>query len=191
MVAIRSWGRCILLLRRELEQIGVNMGRNTNGQFSNKPRGTVRERFESQFVRVPFAGCWIWTGSSKHKFGYGAFKIGNRQSKVEYAHRFAWSLYVGEIPSDAHVCHSCDNPACVNPDHLFIGTAALNVADKVAKGRHLYGAKVPSAKITDEIAAKIKLLQSEPTRVLAAMFGLSRQSVADIIYGRTWKHVQT
>ena len=100
-------------------------------------------------------------------------------------------MYVGEIPSDAHICHSCDNPACVNPDHLFIGTAALNVADKVAKGRHLYGAKVPAAKITDEIAAKIKLLKSEPTRVLAAMFGISRQSVADIIYGRTWKHVQT
>ena len=167
------------------------MGRNTHGQFNNEPRGTVSERFESQFVRVPFAGCWIWTGPSKNKFGYGAFKIGNRQSKVELAHRFAWSLYVGEIPSGAHVCHICDNPACVNPDHLFIGTAASNVADKVAKGRHLYGKKVPAANITDEIAAKIKLLKSEPTSVLASMFGISRQSVADIIFGRTWKHVQT
>lgn len=149
---------------------------------------SVLERFESQFVRVPIGGCWIWTGSNKNQFGHGAFKWGARNTRVEFAHRASWILYKGDIPKDMCVCHSCDNPSCVNPEHLFLGTRADNAADKVAKGRQPRGSKVPGSKITESIALQIKTL-GESTKSMAQTFGISRQSVADIVYGRTWKHV--
>ena len=164
------------------------MRRNANGQFNKNATGTIKERFESQFVRIPIGGCWLWTGPDKNKFWHGAFKLGARETKVTFAHRTAWNLYVGEIPNGMCVCHSCDNPSCVNPDHLFLGSQGDNVMDKVSKGMHLFGSKCPNSKITEPIAAQIKILK-KPTKVMAEMFGISRQSVADIVYGRTWKHV--
>lgn len=150
---------------------------------------TLESRFESQYVRVPFSGCWLWTGAIKNQFGHGAFKLGSRASKVEYSHRQSWVMHKGPIPDGLCVCHSCDVPSCVNPDHLFLGTQADNMKDKVLKGRQLSGSKTYVAKIDESIAKQIKQQKSTPTRLLASMFGISRQSVADIVYGRTWKHV--
>lgn len=149
---------------------------------------SVKERFDSMYVRIPFGGCWIWVGALKNKFGHGAFKVGPRKSKVEFAHRMSWQLVNGEIPDGMCVCHECDNPSCVNPDHLFIGTSADNTRDKVEKGRHVFGSAVHNANIDESIAKQIKSAFL-PTKVLAEMFGISRQSAADIVYGRTWKHV--
>lgn len=77
--------------------------------------------------------CWLWTGKSKHRFGYGFINNGGR---VELTHRVAWTLANGEIPAGLQVLHSCDVPSCCNPAHLFIGTASDNVQDMVSKGRH-------------------------------------------------------
>ena len=163
--------------------------RNAIGRFDSTPTGTVLDRFEAQFSRVSESGCWVWTGSNKSQFGYGAFKIGNRASKVEYAHRAAWSLYVGEIPKGMCVCHSCDVSSCVNPDHLFLGTAKDNSDDKVRKGRAAIGDMLPITKLTKADAIAILSMKDKPKKVLAEMFNISRQSVSDIIHGRTWKHV--
>ena len=76
-------------------------------------------------------GCWIWTGS-KSKLGYGYFQINN---KTKYAHRVSKELRHGSIAEGLVVCHKCDNPSCVNPDHLFIGTMKDNMLDKMKKGR--------------------------------------------------------
>lgn len=84
--------------------------------------------------------CWIWTGA-RHPFGHGLFMW---EGKNQYVHRISWQLHKGPIPDGLYVCHTCDNPPCVNPDHLWIGTCGDNLRDMAAKGRH---AK-PMSKIT-------------------------------------------
>lgn len=86
-------------------------------------------RFESKFVRTK--GCWLWTASTDYD-GYGYFQL-NR--KAEKAHRVAYSLYVGIIPMGLIVCHSCHNPSCVNPEHLYIGSYSDNAIDRRSIGR--------------------------------------------------------
>ena len=77
-------------------------------------------------------GCWTWTGA-KHPFGHGLFTW---EGRGQYTHRISWQIHFGEIPEGMYVCHSCDNPPCVNPAHLWLGTCADNLRDMVAKGRH-------------------------------------------------------
>jgi hypothetical protein len=98
---------------------------------------TVEERF-LRFAppREPDA-CWLWTGAKFPPLGYGAFKV---KGKMWRAHRWAWTRVNGPIPEGLDVLHRCDVPACVNPAHLFTGTDAVNMADKVAKGRQAKGA---------------------------------------------------
>lgn len=89
-------------------------------------------RFEQNHVRVPIAGCWLWTGT-ENGHGYGQMSVNN---KGRMAHRYSYELHVGAIPPGMVVCHSCDVPLCVNPAHLFLGTQKDNIRDMVRKGRH-------------------------------------------------------
>lgn len=95
----------------------------------------IAERFHEKYERVPFSGCWLWTGSTMAKGGYGKITVKQGEQKCTGAHRVSWMLHRGEIPAGLWVLHRCDVPACVNPDHLFLGTARDNVVDCVAKGR--------------------------------------------------------
>lgn len=100
--------------------------------------------------RPELGQCWIWTGGSRTK-GYGRIKMSGRSI---FVHRIAWELAYGPIPfglsrgHHTHICHHCDNPACVRPDHLFAGTIELNTADKVAKNRQARGAKITGNRTT-------------------------------------------
>lgn len=101
---------------------------------------TLRERFWSKVDRAgpahPQLGtaCWTWVGSKSEK-GYGRLSAGKHRASPLRAHRVSWELHKGPIPDKMFVLHNCDNPTCVNPDHLFIGTARDNTRDMVRKGR--------------------------------------------------------
>lgn len=106
---------------------------------SNHPRG-LAVRLWAKVVKGP--GCWIWTGA-KNKKGYGEIQKGRRGMGPIPTHRASWIIHFGEISDDLQVLHHCDNPSCVRPDHLFLGTAADNTADMIKKQRGHWQMKAP------------------------------------------------
>lgn len=133
--------------------------------------------------------CWLWDGQLNDG-GYGVFKL---RGKRQFAHRFAYGAYCGPIPKGLDVCHRCDNPRCVNPSHLFTGTAGENIADMIAKGRHKVwrGQENGSAKLTLDDVEKIRsLYASGGIRQidLARQFGVSQTAVSAIVLRKSWSH---
>jgi transposase len=134
-------------------------------------------------------GCWEWQGG-KDRDGYGRMRIGGR--KASRAHRIAWFIANGD-PGTLLVCHHCDNPSCVRPAHLFIGTALDNNRDRVSKGRSnaSLGEHNGLAKLTEEQAKEIVDLYRDGgarQKDLAACFGVSQSAVQLILSGKRWKH---
>lgn len=151
---------------------------------------SLKYRFEMKFKIDKPNKCWIWL-KHKNKKGYGIFGIAS--SKSVRAHRFSYELYVGKIPKGLLVCHKCDNPACVNPNHLWLGTIKENNSDRDKKGRcvSLKGEKNGHAKITDKIAREIKqrIISGEPMTKIARELNIKYCIVANIKSGSSWKHI--
>lgn len=149
------------------------------------PARPVRERLLAT-IRVDPSGCWIWLGK-KDKNGYGI--IGIRRGKQYRAHRIAYETFRGPIPESILVCHKCDEPSCINPRHLFLGTAKANTADMLQKGRanRLRGEAHPSAKLENRHVAKIRELRATGMKLLsiANRFGVTFQHVSLICRGKT------
>lgn len=99
-----------------------------------------KEAFEDNIIPEPNSGCWLWLGTYfALRGGYGAFTHRPSGTFRQRAHRAAWQIFRGDITPDQHVLHRCDNPACVNPDHLFLGNQAVNMEDMAFKGRQAKG----------------------------------------------------
>jgi hypothetical protein len=135
-------------------------------------------------------GCWNWTGY-KNAEGYGAVQW---NGKLDRAHRISYRLFHGPIPPGILVCHHCDNPPCVNPKHLFLGTNQDNTDDKVEKHRHTWctGSEHPNAKLDELKVLEIKrLLRYEITQsVIAKQFGVSCGTIKAIRQKKSWVHVR-
>lgn len=143
----------------------------------------VKYRFDSKYVAVPESGCWLWISTTKHT-GYGGLWMGGESVG---AHRASWLLHRGPIPAGLAVCHKCDTPLCVNPDHLFLGTPAENVADKTIKGRAAKGASHALAKLTDSLAQEIFLAGGTQAEI-ADKYGVHQSQVSNIKRRVTWAH---
>lgn len=148
-----------------------------------------KARFWSKVRKASGDDCWLWTASAAGK-GYGQIKVpGTRRQ--EYAHRLSYRIHFGDIPDGMMVCHKCDTPLCVRPDHLFLGDAAVNLGDMAAKDRHLYG----------ERNTEHRLVEAEVNRIfdladlgwtqgrIAKEVGTGQMNVCRILRGERWRHV--
>ena len=143
----------------------------------------VRDRFFRKFV-VSDSGCWEWSGL-RHRSGYGHFTLPGHK-KVR-AHRLSYELHKGPIPDGLFVLHRCDNPPCVNPEHLWLGTAKDNLHDAIKKGRWKVGTceKGPNSRLTPDAVAHIR--RRELTAVeYGELYGVWHTTVQNIWLGRTW-----
>lgn len=146
-------------------------------------RKSLRERFCERVSPEALTGCHLWTAGVDRK-GYGKFWFDGATRVATHA---AWMLAYGHRP-DGFILHTCDTPSCVNPDHLFIGTAADNIADKVAKNRQAKGESMALAKLTEQDVRHIRCA-NQSLDDLATVFGVHRTLIWQVKAGKIWKHV--
>lgn len=148
----------------------------------------VDTRTENVFwsnVQINFIGnaCWSWL-SVLTENGYGRFAVGRTKYS---AHRVSYALCYGFVEASDYVCHKCDNPQCVRPDHLFIGDAQTNMDDKVRKNRQPRGVQIKLARLDDTKALEI-FRSPLSHRKLAKLYGVAPTTIRQIKNGQTWRH---
>ncbi len=178
---------------------------STNISWADKITDKVIERFETYYDKS--VGCWLWTGGLFSN-GYAQFRVGTHKVR---AHRFMWLITNGPIPASLCVCHTCDTPQCVNPDHLWLGTHKQNIQDRDRKGRTgdggsskkkelglVRGVNNPAAKITPLIVRTIRKYRREGNTYQGIRDGvefsfgikISMSQIANIVHTRSWSHVR-
>lgn len=170
---------------------GPELRRKLLEKTANSEEG--RRRFWERVRKGKPDECWTWTLPCNGS-GYGILSYTPvRKGRIYIsAHRISYFLAHGHLPDDLDVCHHCDNPPCVNPKHLFLGTQADNVADMVSKERQLRGYKVHTVKLTPEKVQQIRILHfrdHKNFRQLAAKFGVSDEQIRCICLWRYWKYL--
>jgi hypothetical protein len=159
-------------------------------------RKTLQERLLQRILIV--GDCWMWTGRLSKK-GYGSMRVSGRRTRV---HRASYELYKGPVPDGLFICHQCDNPACVNPDHLFAGTNSDNLQDAANKGRLSYqrntenfmrGTGHKQSRLTEDHVRDMRSLYAEEglsVNELGARFGISHVQAYRIVKRIHWKHLE-
>lgn len=146
----------------------------------------VRDRFMSKVVVDAAAKCWTWTGSCTQA-GYGRFGWSHPRLTI-LAHRASLLIFRGLNAGQSLVCHRCNNPRCVNPDHLFVGTNAESMDNARRKGRTLQGRRNPLAKLTDGVIHAIRN-DPRPQRSIAADYGVSQDTIHNVKARKRWAHI--
>jgi DNA-binding CsgD family transcriptional regulator len=151
-----------------------------------KPATHVSTRFWPKVRKGD--GCWIWLGANNGKYGHIlTYKV------MEYSHRVSWEIHYGPIQAGMNVLHRCDNPLCVRPDHLFLGTQSDNIKDCVAKGRFAHararGERHAHAKLTESDVLAIRA-DSRLQKDIARQHGITQAVVSKIKRRRLWGHLQ-
>ena len=131
--------------------------------------------------------CWIFLGATD-KDGYGQFWDGDIQLMTR-AHQFSAKIHLGDCPKGMCVCHTCDNPSCVNPNHLFYGSALDNQKDKMTKNRQTKGESQGHSKLTNNQIEQIKARANENYKVLCKEFNLVPSTIYRIWHNQSWKHI--
>lgn len=167
------------------------------------PRKSLMERFFEKVQKTQ--SCWVWT-AARYRTGYGSIGLGDGRGSAK-AHRVSWELHKGPIPNGIEVCHQCDNPLCVNPDHLWLGTHAENMRDMAQKKRSTIGDRNPSRLYPERVArgernghAKLDETDVHALRIMARcgqkhgdiarVFGISSSLVSMIAAGKRWHHLK-
>lgn len=155
------------------------------------------KRFTDKIKINEETGCWEWTAAKHSKKGYGSFGIPPKQGETKWhirkAHQAAWLIFSEEPIGDKHVLHRCDNPSCVNPAHLWLGTNQHNVDDKMAKGRHKSypGVENGNSKLTVQQVLDIKKLLAEgvPANRISKGFNICKKGVLNIKWGISYRGI--
>lgn len=146
------------------------------------------ERFWARVEKQGIEECWEWQGAQN--CGYGILTMRFPGGRDQWrAHRLSWTLHFGAIPENRFVCHKCDNPGCVNPHHLFLGTGADNMNDAKIKGRTTIGEKHPGVKLSEKEVLEIRKKYATGSflqRDLGTEFGIAETTVSQIILGKIW-----
>lgn len=141
--------------------------------------------FHKKYIKTDT--CWLWTACVVN-FGYG--KLGLNTGENIYAHRLSYEIYKGKIPDGMCVCHTCDVPRCVNPDHLFLGTIQDNLIDMHKKGRGPVGQLHGGAKLKEsDVIDILELLKTKSAYRVAKMYGMSNKAIQHIRSGKTWRMI--
>ena len=148
----------------------------------------IKIRFEKYITKQNKGDCWLWNGADKQ--GYGKFWNG---FKYMSAHRAAWEIYIGEIPKNQLILHSCDNPQCVNPHHLFCGTQSDNICDCIRKGRYNYitrarGEANGRARLKAEDVIQIRN-SNDKIEEMSKKYNVNWMTIKAILTYKSWKHI--
>lgn len=191
-------GKTTPLAKRTRPDIGHIKGQPTrfvaghNSPDRKRPSPFVRpltERFWEKVDKGALDDCWMWKGSKDIR-GYGVIRT---NQKPYSAHCVCYELCHGSIPKGMFICHKCDNPGCVNPAHLWLGTPAENNRDRAVKERnnHVKGEDHPSTTLTESDIVTIRNLSENGVaqRAIARQYGIHQSSVWGIVHRKTWQHV--
>jgi hypothetical protein len=159
-------------------------------------RAPLNIRFGRYVYLSENSNCWEWRGA-KNEHGYGVIGKGGRGSGLAKAHRVSYQIFYNtKLTSRECVCHSCDNPECTNPDHLFLGSQKENLKDMFAKGRNSkppvrLGELNNKSKLTEEAVTRIRELSllGQSSRIIASQFFVAHSTILSIINRKSWRHV--
>lgn len=150
----------------------------------------INELFWSKVIKTD--NCWIWIGQ-KRPFGYGKFQYSLLHKKHHLdAHRFSYLITYGSISEGECVRHTCDNPSCVRPDHLILGSQSDNIQDKVVRDRQAKGSQHGNSKLTEQLVSEIRNHHHNgmQTKELTILYSVSRNTIQNVVNGKAWKHVK-